>query len=399
MSLAHGRPYLAIPGPSVIPDRVLAAMHRPSPNIYEGGLIDMVETLWPDLKAVARTTQNVAIYIGNGHAGWEATLANVFSRSDKALALATGRFGEGWAEAARAMGVNVVMEDFGRRAAIDLNRVEAALRANPDARAVMLTHVDTATSAKNDIAALRRLMDDLGHSALLMVDCIAAMGCDAFEFDAWGVDVALAASQKGLMVPPGLAFVWFSDRARADAKRADLRTPYWNWEPRCAGTQFYQYFCGTAPTHHLFGLREALNILIHEEGIENAWARHAAHARAVWAAGDAWAQDGAFELNIADPAARGHAVTAMRLSGQDGTRLRQWCEHQAGLTLGIGLGMADPGTPAAGAFFRLAHMGHVSAHMVLGALATMEAGMRALDIPHGPGAMEAATQALADATL
>jgi len=398
MSLAHGRPYLAIPGPSVIPDRVLAAMHRPSPNIYEGDLVDMVETLWPDLKAVARTTQNVAIYIGNGHAGWEAVLANVFSRGDTALALATGRFGEGWAEAARAMGVNVVMEDFGRRSAIDLNRVEAALRANPDARAVMLTHVDTATSAKNDIAALRKLMDDLGHPALLMVDCIAAMGCDAFEFDAWGVDVALAASQKGLMVPPGLAFVWFSDRARADAARADLRTPYWNWEPRCAGTQFYQYFCGTAPTHHLFGLREALNILIHEEGIENAWSRHAALARAVWAAGDAWAQDGAFELNIADPAARGHAVTAMRLSGQDGTRLRQWCEHQAGLTLGIGLGMADPGTPAAGAFFRLAHMGHVSAHMVLGALATMEAGMRALDIRHGPGAMEAATQALADAT-
>ena len=398
MSLAHGRPYLAIPGPSVIPDRVLAAMHRPSPNIYEGALIDMVETLWPDLKAVARTTQNVAIYIGNGHAGWEATLANVFSRGDKALALATGRFGEGWAEAARAMGVNVVMEDFGRRSAIDLNRVEAALRANPDARAVMLTHVDTATSAKNDIAALRKLMDDLGHPALLMVDCIAAMGCDRFEFDAWGVDVALAASQKGLMVPPGLAFVWFSDRARTDAARADLRTPYWNWEPRCGGTQFYQYFCGTAPTHHLYGLREALTMLIHEEGIENAWARHAALARAVWAAGEAWAQNGAFELNIADPAARGHAVTAMRLSGQDGTRLRQWCEHQAGLTLGIGLGMADPGTPAAGAFFRLAHMGHVSAHMVLGALATMEAGMRALDIPHGPGAMEAATQALAQAT-
>ncbi len=394
MSLAHGRPYLAIPGPSVIPDRVLAAMHRPAPNIYEGALVDMVETLWPDLKAVARTAQNVAIYIGNGHAGWEATIANVFSRGDKALALATGRFGEGWAEAARAMGVQVVMEDFGRSAAIDLERVERALRANPDARAVMLTHVDTATSAKNDIAALRKLMDDLGHSALLMVDCIAAMGCERFEFDAWGVDVALAASQKGLMVPPGLAFVWFSDRARAQARDADLRTPYWTWEPRCAGTQFYQYFCGTAPTHHLLGLREALNILLHEEGLEQAWARHGALASAVWAASEAWSTQGAFALNITDRAARAHAVTAMRLSGQDGTRLRQWCEREAGVTLGIGLGMAEPGTPQAGAFFRLAHMGHVNAHMVLGALGTMEAGMCALDIPHGPGALSAAAKAL-----
>lgn len=399
MSLAHGRRYLAIPGPSVIPDRVLAAMHRPAPNIYEGALVEMVETLWPDLKSVARTAQNVAIYIGNGHAGWEATIANVFSRGDKAVALATGRFGEGWAEAARAMGVNVVMEDFGRSAAIDLERVERALRANPDARAVMLTHVDTATSARNDIAALRKLMDDIGHSALLMVDCIASMGCDRFEMDGWGVDVALAASQKGLMVPPGLAFVWFSDRARAQAVNADLRTPYWAWEPRCGGTLFYQYFCGTAPTHHLWGLREALDMLVHEEGMEGAWARHAALASAVWAAADAWSTHGDFALNIADRAARGHAVTAMRLSGQDGTRLRQWCEHEAGVTLGIGLGMAEPGTPAGGAFFRLAHMGHVNAHMVLGALATMEAGMCALDITHGPGALDAAAGALAQTAI
>ena len=399
MSLAHGRQYLAIPGPSVVPDRVLAAMHRPAPNIYEGALLEMVESLWPDLKAVAGTQGHVALYIANGHGGWEAANANVFSRGDKALVLATGRFGIGWGEAMRGMGVETEMLDFGRAAPADPERVAAALRADRDHRlkAVALTHVDTATSAKNDIVAIRRVLDEQNHPALLMVDCIAAMACDEFHMDGWGVDVVVAASQKGLMVPPGLAFIWFSDRAREAGRTADLRSPYWDWERRAFGEMFYQYFGGTAPTHHLFGLREALDMLVHEQGIEAAWERHARLARAVWAAGEAWSRQGAFRLNIADPAARGHAVTSMRLSSPDGTRLRRWCEFEAGLTLGIGLGMAEPGTPEADAYFRLAHMGHVNAHMVLGALSVIEAGMEALGIERGPGALEAATRALSGA--
>ncbi len=398
MTLAHGRPYLAIPGPSVVPDRVLAAMHRPAPNIYEGALVEMVDTLWADLKTVAQTRGHVALYIANGHGGWEAASANVFSRGDRALVLATGRFGIGWGESMRGLGVETEVLDFGRAAPADPDRVAEALRADRAHRikAVALTHVDTATSAKNDIRAIRRVLDDLGHPALLMVDCIAAMGCDEFRMDDWGVDVAVAASQKGLMVPPGLAFIWFSDRARDVGRKADLRSPYWDWERRAFGEQFYQYFGGTAPTHHLFGLRESLDMLVHEEGIEAAWARHARLARAVWAAGTAWSQEGAFRLNIAEPAARGHAVTAMRLASPDGTRLRRWCEHEAGVTLGIGLGMAEPGTPEADAFFRLAHMGHVNAHMVLGALSVMQAGMAALGIAHGSGALDAATEALRD---
>ncbi len=397
MSLAHGRPYLAIPGPSVVPDRVLAAMHRPAPNIYEGALLEMVETLWPDLKTVAQTKAHVALYISNGHGGWEAANTNVFSRGDAALVLATGRFGIGWGESMRELGVGVEVLDFGRSAPADLARVAEALKADRAHRfkAVALTHVDTASTAKNDVAAIRRLLDDLGHPALLMVDCIASMGCDEFRMDDWGVDVAVAASQKGLMVPPGLSFVWFSDKAREVGRGADLRTPYWDWERRAFGGMFYQYFGGTAPTHHLFGLRESLTMLVHEEGIEAAWARHARLARAVWAAGEAWSREGDFRLNIVTPAARGHAVTAMRLASPDGTRLRRWCEHEGGVTLGIGLGMAEPGTPEADAFFRLAHMGHVNAHMVLGALSVMQSGMAALSIAHGSGALEAAAAALA----
>ncbi len=394
MSLANGRPYLAIPGPSVMPDRVLNAMHRAAPNIYEGELIDMVAGLRAGLKAVARTTQNLAIYIGNGHATWEAANTNVFRRGDSAIVLATGRFGHGWAEHARQIGVRPAVTDFGRSSPIDLARAEAALRAEPQARAVMITHVDTATSAKNDVAAIRRLMDQLGHPGLLMVDCIASLGCDEFRMDDWGVDVMIAASQKGLMTPPGLGFVFFSDKAKEAAKTSDLRTPYWDWAPRNAAQWFYENWYGTAPTHHLYGLRAALE-MIHEEGIENVWNRHRRLASAVWAAAGAWGREGAFALNIANPAQRGHSVTAARLSGADGTRLRRWCEHQAGVTLGIGLGMAEPGDPAGDAFFRIAHMGHVNAHMTLGALAVIDTGLKALSIPHGPGALEAAARALA----
>jgi len=394
MSLANGRRYLATPGPSVMPDRVLNAMHQAAPNIYEGDLLEMTASLWPDLKALAKTRHNAAIYVGNGHATWEAANTNALRRGDTVIVLATGRFAHGWAENAQQLGVTTALTDFGNSAAIDLERAEAALRAHPGARALMLTHVDTATSARNDIAGLRRLMDDLGHPALLMVDCIASLGCDAFHMDDWGVDVMVAASQKGLMTPPGLGMVFFSDKAREAAGSSDLRTPYWNWEPRVDANHFYMHFYGTAPTHHLFGLRAALS-MITEEGIEAVWHRHRVLAQAVWAAGEVWSGDGDFALNIADPAARGHAVTAMRLSGADGTRLRRWCEHEAGLTLGIGLGMAEPDSPQADAFFRLAHMGHVNAHMTLGALAVMDAGMKALGIAHGQGALEAAASAIA----
>ena len=400
MSLAHGRPYLAIPGPSVVPDRVLAAMHRPSPNIYEGALHEMVATLWPDLKRLAGTDQHVAIYIGNGHAGWEAANANVLSRGDRALVLATGRFGEGWGESMRGLGIDTQVLDFGRHAPIDLARVEDALRADRAhaIKAVALTQVDTATSAKNDVAGVRRVLDALGHPALLMVDCIASLGCDAFHMDDWGVDVMIAASQKGLMLPPGLAFLWFSERARVAGRGGDLVSPWWDWEPRAFGAEFWQHFCGTAPTQHLYGLREALDMILHVEGLENVWARHAALAGAVWAAVEAWGAEGAMALNIADPASRAHAVTTLRLDSPDGTRLRRWCEAEAAVTLGIGLGMAEPGDYASDAHFRLAHMGHVNAHMLLGALGAMEAGMMALGVAHGPGGVSAAARVLAGAS-
>ena len=397
MSLAHGHPYLAIPGPSAMPDRVLRAMHRAAPNIYAGELPGMMEKLTADLRAVAGTRQNVAIYIANGHGAWEAANSNMFSRGDKALVLVTGRFGEGWAQSARRLGVEVDTIDFGKRAPVDTDRLAKALADDPEGRikAVLVTHIDTASSVRNDVAAIRATLDAAGHPALLAVDTIASLGCAEYRMDDWGVDITVGASQKGLMTPPGLGFLWFSDKARAVCEASDLRSPYWDWTERAAPAEFYQYFGGTAPTHHLYGLREALD-MIAEEGMEAIWARHDTLARAVWAAFEAWGQGVPdIALNIADPAHRARSVTAARLGAPHATALRDWTEKEAGVTLGIGLGMAAPGDPAYHGFLRVAHMGHVNAHMTLGAIAVMEAGLRALQIPHSPGGIEAATAIIA----
>lgn len=393
MRLSNGHPYLAIPGPSVIPDAVQRAMHRTSPNIYTGELNDMTDGIIPDLKRVARTVHNVAIYTSNGHGIWEAALTNVIKAGDKVLVPSCGRFGHGWAEVAENMGANVELIDFGMRNPMDVARVSTALDADKahEIKAILVTHVDTSSSVVNDIAAMRAAMDALGHPALLMVDCIASMGCDRFEMDKWGVDVAIAASQKGLMVPPGLGFVFFNDKAAAVRKTLSQVSLYWDWTKRADPDVFYQYFHGTAPTHHLYGLRAALD-MIHEEGMENVWARHHTLARTIWTACDLWGAGGPIELNVVKSNERSTAVTAVRIGAPAGLDLRNWLEDMTGVTLGIGLGMVTAEDPNGEGFFRIGHMGHVNAHMVLGVLGTMQAGFEALGIPYGPGALDGAAR-------
>ena len=392
----HGREYLAIPGPSVMPDAVLRAMHRAAPNIYEGALVEMAAGIVPDLRAVARTSGHVAMYIGNGHAAWEAALANTIAPGDLVLVPATGRFGHGWADMAQGLGAETQIIDFGKSSPVDPGRVVDALRADTAHRikAVLAVHVDTSTSIRNDIRALRDVLDAEGHPALLMADCIASLGCDRFEMDAWGVDVMVTGCQKGLMVPPGMAFVFFNGKAAAARAAMPRVSRYWDWAPRVNPEEFFMYWNGTAPTHHLYGLRTALDML-HGEGIEAVWTRHALLARAIWAACEAWGQEGPLELNVTDPANRSCAVTALRLSAPHGTALRDWVEHNIGLTLGIGLGMAPPGDPTWHGFFRLGHMGHVNGHMIMGLLGGIESGLAALDIPRGSGALDAAAAIIA----
>ena len=392
MDLNRGRAQTSIPGPSVVPDRVLAAMHRAMPNIYEGELIEVSDSVFRDLPGIAGTRGRVFMPISNGHGAWEMALTNTLCRGDGVLVLATGRFAPGWGEQATKLGCSVEMIDFGDRAPVDLNRVEERLRADTEGKikAILVVQIDTASSVWNDIAGLRRAIDAAGHDALLMVDCVASLGCVPYFMDEWGVDVTVGGSQKGLMVPPGLGLVWTSDRALAAHKTADLVTPYWDWTQRMSEELFYLKFAGTAPIQHIYAMRTALD-MIAEEGLENVWARHTVIANAVRAAVAAWATDGGLEFNIPDPTARGDSTTTVLTGSIDGARIRSICDRQAGLTLGIGLGdFVDRA-------FRIGHMGHLNPPMVLGALATTEAALHTLNAPLGGSGVAAAAKVIGDA--
>lgn len=390
MSFAMGRPVIAIPGPSPVPDRVLRAMHRPSPDIYGPDLAAENLRMIAQLKRLAGTVAHCVPYIGNGHAGWEAANVNLFNRGDRALVITSGHFGRAWAGSARPLGIEVEELDFGTLPP-DPRRLADRLAADSahDIKAVLVCQIDTASSARADILALRAAMGD--HPALFCVDAIASLGCEPMFMDEWGVDLLVSASQKGLMVPPGLALVWFSDRVRA-LGRSDLTTPYWDWHPRCEAEQLWQFWGGTPPVQHIFGMNEALSLLLDEETLPKAWHRHEVLAQATWAALDAWGANGSgIAAMVADPSGRGRSVTAVAMPRA--TELRQWTQQVAGVTLGVGLGAEDPD-----AALRIAHMGHANAHQLLGTLAVIEAGMQALGIPHGQGGTAAAAGIIAQGT-
>lgn len=398
MSLGNGHHYIAIPGPTVIPERVLGAMHRASPNIFSKEFGEIMDSLVPDLKKIAHTKHCVALYASNGHGGWEASLANVISPGEHVLALCNGRFGLAWAHYAEKMRAKVKRLDFGLHAPVDPKQVEAVLMRDDkkQIKAIMIVFVDTSTAIKNDILEIRKVLDRVGHPALLIVDAIAAFGSDPFYMDDWGVDVMVAASQKGLMSPAGLGFVFFNEKAAEEREKIQNISPYWDWKPRVRIAQFSERFCGTPPTHIIFALREALD-MVGEEGIEKIWKRHEILARAIWAAIDVWGKAAIVKMNMQnyDAHFRAYGVTVVSLGVPYGTKLREWMTDNIGVTLGIDIVMAGTDVAKKDGFFRIGHMGHVNAHMVLGLLSGVEAGLRSLELPLGDGALEAAASEIA----
>ncbi|HXN66213.1 MAG TPA: aminotransferase class V-fold PLP-dependent enzyme [Bradyrhizobium sp.] len=385
MVVRAGREFLAIPGPTTMPDEVLRAMHRPALDIYSDQMTNLTESLLADLSKLFATKGRSYIYIANGHGAWEAVLSNVLSRGDKVLVLESGRFAIGWGNAAAAMGAEVEVLKGDWRRAIRPDEVEARLRADKDhtIKAILAAQVDTASGAYNDIEAIGKAIKASHHPALFMVDTVASLGCMPFEMDKWGIDVAMCGSQKGLMTPPGLGFVAANDRAREVHKKADLRTPYWDWTER-EGSEHYRKYAGTAPVHLLFALRQAVDMLFAEK-LENVFLRHRLLAEAVRRAVAVWAEGQVLGFNIAEASERSNTVTTVMMAdSHDPDALHRYCKEKCGVVLGVGIGELQ------GQAFRIAHMGHVNAPMILGTLGVIEVGLQALDIPHGAGGVEAA---------
>lgn len=398
MTLRSGRQFLSIPGPTNVPDEVLQAMHRPAVDIYGGEhggeLFGITMSSLADLKKIFKTDGHTYIYIANGHGAWEAALSNVLSAGDTILVLESGRFAVGWGEMGRSMGLNIESIPNGWTTAVDPAKVEEHLRGDTAGKikAVLMVQVDTASGCVNDIQAVRAAMNAAGHDALLMVDTIASLACMPFEMDAWGIDVAVGGSQKGLMMPPGLSYVAANDKAKATHANADLRTSYWDWATRDE-EEHYRKYCGTPPVHMLFAMRQAFDMIL-EEGLDAVIERHRILAGAVHAAVDTWSKGGAFDYNITNPTERAPSVTVIRTAESiDPGKIRTICVEKMGVTLGLGIG--DLGGKA----FRIGHMGHVNAPMILGTLGALEVGLDTLGYldDNSKGGISAATAYMASA--
>ncbi|WP_420405538.1 pyridoxal-phosphate-dependent aminotransferase family protein [Nisaea sp.] len=379
-SVHRGRHLLNTPGPTNVPERVLRAMVRNPMDLSDPVPLAVIESCFQDLKKIFRTEHEIFMYASNGHGAWEAALVNTMSPGDLLLVPELGNFSTGWGEMAEALQLRTETIKGDWRQAIDPAKIRDRLAAdrNHEIKGLLIVQTDTATSVTCDIAAIRKAIDEAGHPALLLVDTIPTLGVTDFRMDEWGVDVAVCASQKGLMMPPGLGFIAASPTALERHKKATSQRRYWDWSLRLA-SESYRTFCGTSPQSQLYGLRAALDMLL-EEGLENVFARHKRLAEATRRCVTHWSKAGAMELNAVNPHERADGVTTILLKeGIDGNEIRNVCRDEMQCALGGGLRNLN------GRAFRIGHMGDINEPMLYGALATVEATLAYLDIPHESG--------------
>ena len=391
MTRIPGRRFLHSPGPTHLPDEVLDAMHRQPMDLADPRVDDTIVACERGLRRLLGT-ESAALYLyaANGHGAWEAAVDNLIAPGRGVLVPGTGHFSESWALQTEALGRRVVRTPWREGWPIDANAVEAALRADPagEIEAVFVVHTDTASGVTSDLRALRAAIDAAGHPALLVVDVVASLAAAPFAMDAWHVDVAIGASQKGLMLPPGLGFVAVGARGAELARRNRAPRYYWDWERRDSDIS-YRRFCGTPPEHLLMGLQASLALLF-AEGLDEVLARHARLARAVHAAVDAWSEAGALQFVARAPEARSVSVTAVRVGdGIDPEAMRTVARERFQVSIAGGLG------PLAGRVFRIGHLGDLNPAMILGCLAGVEAAMTVQGIPFGRDGTQRAVASLA----
>ncbi len=376
-----GRQFLHTPGPTHIPDRVQNAMHVKAVDFASPEFMDVAVECFEGLKPLFGLTEGeVFIYTASGHGAWEAAFVNLFEPGDTVLMPETGRFSRVWGEMGEALGLEIASVPNDWRSAIDPADVEAALRADTDhkIKAVLMVHTETATGVTSDVPAMRRAIDAAGHPALLVVDAIASWLTVELAMDDWGVDVVVAASQKGLMLPPGLSFTAVGPKALEATKNCKTFREYWSWSARL-GFEQYRRFCGTAPEHMIFGLREAIEI-VGEEGLENVFARHARLADATRLCVSEWAKGGALDFNAVVPEQRANGLTVVRVREDlDAEDIRRTARDMFDVACGGGLALL------ANKVFRIGHMGDINDPMMLGALGGVETTLGYLGLPYESG--------------
>ena len=380
-----GRRFLHSPGPTPLPDAVLHAMCQQPMDLADPRVDANIAACEAGLKRLLNApAADVLFFAANGHGAWESVVENVADVGAAVLVAGTGHFSESWAVQAEALGRAVVRTPWREGWPIDVDAVEQALRDDRGHRikAVFAVHTDTASSLTSDIAAVRRAMDNARHPALLVVDVVASAAAAPFDMDALGADVAMGASQKGLMCPPGIGWVAVKARAFAVAQANPAPRFYWDWVRRRDDLS-YRKFCGTPPQNLLFGLEAALD-LIFSEGLPAVYARHALLAGAVHAAVEGWATAGALGFFAQDLAARSVSVTSITVPpGTDVDALRAVARERFQVSMAGGLG------PLAGRAFRIGHLGDCNPAMILGALGGVEAALRVQGILVGDGVTRA----------
>ncbi len=400
----RGRHFFFGPGPTNIPDSVLSALHHTTMDFNSPEFLGVQNRIHAGIKQMLGTEQHLLLYAGNGHSAWEAALVNCFSPGETVLALDCGFFASHWAEMARDLGLKVEVLKADWRTGVSAADLEARLKADAkgEIKGVLVVHNETATGVVHPLAEFRKVLDTLGHKALLLADAISSFGSIDLPMDKWGVDIVVAGSQKGLMMVTGMSLTGISQQALDRSAKVSTPRSYFNWQQMLAVKP--QRFPGTSPVHMMLGLAEGVR-LIEAEGFDHTLARHKRLSAATRAAVSAWGGHAKSGAKLSDKGLNGHvkaievlcadstrysdSVTTILLpDGHDANAVRNLAEARYNLALGSGLG------PLNGRAFRIGHLGDLNEPMLLGAIATAELALAEVGVPHAPGGVVAAINAL-----
>ena len=382
---AAGRHFLQIPGPTNVPDRVLRAMDYPTIDHRGPQFAEIGAKCLAGMKTIFKTDSHAVIYPASGTGAWESALVNTLQEGDLVLMVETGHFASLWHKMASRLGLETEFLATDWRRGVDPQQVEDRLRADTEnkIKAVCIVHNETSTGSTSRVNEVRLAMDNAGHDALLLADTISSLASIDFRHDEWGVDVTVAGSQKGLMLPPGLSFNAVSEKALAVASKGGMRRSYWDWEEQIAANKDGA-FPFTPATNLLYGLAEAIDML-HEEGLDNVFKRHERHAAATRKAVQAWG----LEVLCQEPKDYSSALTAVLLpDGHNADAFRAGVLQNFNMSLGNGL------AKLAGKVFRIGHLGDFNDLMLLGTLSGVEMGLSLANIPHQKGGVDAAMNML-----